>query len=108
MLVEDVKFGSGDGDATVLTGVVRGKSLKADRLVHVGDWGTFQIEKITAAPLRKRKTDDTMTVDGKAWKRCLRSPGTTGMTLRTLRQRKSQWRMAETRPTPMLRRQLLH
>ncbi|KXX80690.1 Ribosome biogenesis protein tsr1 [Madurella mycetomatis] len=54
MLVEDVKFASGS-DLTTLTGVVRGKGLKADRLVQVGDWGTFQIEKITAAPLATRK-----------------------------------------------------
>lgn len=51
MLVEEVKF----GESTVLTGVVRGKGLKADRLVQVGDWGTFQVEKITAAPLARRK-----------------------------------------------------
>ncbi|KAK3954665.1 hypothetical protein QBC32DRAFT_335513 [Pseudoneurospora amorphoporcata] len=51
MLVEEVKF----GESVVLTGVVRGKGLKADRLVQVGDWGTFQVEKITAAPLARRK-----------------------------------------------------
>jgi len=51
MLVEEVKF----GESTVLTGVVRGKGLKADRLVQVGDWGTFQVDKITAAPLARRK-----------------------------------------------------
>ena len=54
MLVEEVKF----GESTVLTGVVRGKGLKADRLVQVGDWGTFQVEKITAAPLARRKRGD--------------------------------------------------
>lgn len=37
------------GTAIVLTGVVRGKGLKADRLVQLGDWGVFQIERITAA-----------------------------------------------------------
>lgn len=51
MLVESVQFPSSPFDTTVFTGVVRGKGLKADRLVQVGDLGTFQIEKITAAPL---------------------------------------------------------
>lgn len=67
MLVEDVQFPTSDAvdGLTVLTGVVRGKGLKADRLVQVGDWGTFQIEKITAAPLstRKGKSKDSMAVD---------------------------------------------
>ncbi|KAK0654555.1 hypothetical protein QBC41DRAFT_57638 [Cercophora samala] len=60
MLVEDVNFG---GESTIVTGVVRGKGLKADRLVQIGDWGTFQIEKITAAPLGARKPEG-MAVDG--------------------------------------------
>ncbi|CAK7272182.1 ribosome bioproteinsis protein tsr1 [Sporothrix epigloea] len=69
MLVEDVQFGSsGDDAAAILTGVVRGHGLQADRLVQVGDWGTFQVDKITAAPfeVRKPKTTsaDSMAVDG--------------------------------------------
>ncbi|KAK3055750.1 hypothetical protein LTS18_011754, partial [Coniosporium uncinatum] len=73
MVVEDVRWPSGkqaagDGDATgevVMTGVVRGKNLKADRLVHVGDWGDYQIDRITAAPLERMKkaTEETMAVD---------------------------------------------
>ncbi|KAK7752359.1 ribosome biogenesis protein tsr1 [Diatrype stigma] len=64
MLVDDVQWSSSENDTTVLTGVVRGKGLKVDRLVHVGDWGTFQVEKITAAPLStKRRKDDSMAVD---------------------------------------------
>lgn len=65
MLVEDVKFADSDEIPTVLTGVVRGKGLKADRLVQVGDWGTFKIEKITAAPLSRRgkKAGEGMNVD---------------------------------------------
>lgn len=65
MLVEDIKFASSESESSILTGVVRGKGLKADRLVQIGDWGTFQIEKITAAPLatRKRKGDEGMNVD---------------------------------------------
>lgn len=68
MLVEDVKFADSDKVSTVLTGVVRGKGLKADRLIQVGDWGTFQVEKITAAPLSRRgkKADEGMNVDGEA------------------------------------------
>lgn len=68
MLVEDVKFADSEAASTVLTGVVRGKGLKADRLLQVGDWGTFKIEKITAAPLSKRgkKSDEGMSVDTEA------------------------------------------
>lgn len=68
MLVEDVRFGDSDEASTILTGVVRGRGLKADRLVQVGDWGTFSIEKITAAPLSKRgkKSDEGMNVDNEA------------------------------------------
>ncbi|KAL2160089.1 hypothetical protein VTH06DRAFT_1744 [Thermothelomyces fergusii] len=62
MLVENVEWATSGAAPTVLTGVVRGKGLNADRLVQVGDWGTFQIEKITAAPLatRKKKGEDAM------------------------------------------------
>ncbi len=75
MLVDDVQWPTSVSDTTVLTGVVRGKGLKADRLVHVGDWGTFQIEKITAAPLAtKRNKDDGMTVDDVAGN-ILEAPG---------------------------------
>lgn len=66
MMVEDVQFGASESEPTVLTGVVRGKGLKADRLVQIGDWGSFQIEKITAAPLatkKKRADQDAMGVD---------------------------------------------
>ncbi|KAI0131307.1 DUF663-domain-containing protein [Daldinia grandis] len=64
MLVDDVRWPSTENELTVLTGIVRGKGLKANRLVHVGDWGTFQIEKITAAPLpTKRRKDDGMAVE---------------------------------------------
>lgn len=65
VLVEDVRFPDSEEASTILTGVVRGKGLKADRLVQVGDWGTFKIEKITAAPLsnRGKKSDEGMNVD---------------------------------------------
>lgn len=65
MLVEDVRFADSDQDSTIFTGVVRGKGLQADRLVQVGGWGSFKIEKITAAPLSRRgkKSDEGMNVD---------------------------------------------
>lgn len=72
MLVEDVQWPSKNdpspnaSGAVVVTGVVRGKSLKSNRLVQIGELGDFQIEKITAAPLpilRKRKADE-MAVEG--------------------------------------------
>lgn len=52
-------------DDVVLTGVVRGKGLKADRLVHLPGWGDFQVDSITAAPLPtgKAKRDDSMNID---------------------------------------------
>ena len=62
MVAEDVRW---ENDQAVLTGVVRGRALKADRLVQVGDWGDFQIEKITAAPLEtknKGQKADAITV----------------------------------------------
>jgi pre-rRNA-processing protein TSR1 len=76
MFVEEVSWPSGkaaaDGNKdvgeVVLTGVIRGKGLKSDRLLQVSDWGDFQINKITAAPLehRKKANDDSMTVDAEA------------------------------------------
>nr|POE54161.1 ribosome biogenesis protein tsr1 [Quercus suber] len=52
MLLDDVRLTNEDA---VITGVVRGKGLKVDRLVQVGDWGDFQIDKIVAAPLESRQ-----------------------------------------------------
>ncbi|PSN69128.1 DUF663-domain-containing protein [Corynespora cassiicola Philippines] len=72
MFIEDVAWLGGksavneDGTGeVVLTGVVRGLGLKADRLVQVGDWGDFQVDKIVAAPLetRKKAREDNMMVD---------------------------------------------
>ncbi|KAF1978061.1 DUF663-domain-containing protein [Bimuria novae-zelandiae CBS 107.79] len=72
MFVEDIAWPGGKSPANengtgevVLTGVVRGQGLKADRLLQVGDWGDFQIDRIMAAPLetRKKAKDDAMTVD---------------------------------------------
>ncbi len=63
MLVEDVHWLSGSDSeelsertgAVVLTGFVRGQNLKANRVVQVGDWGTFQVDKITAAHPQVKK-----------------------------------------------------
>ena len=81
MLAESVQWPKNpDVDAThgdvVITGVVRGRGLKANRLVQVGDWGHFQIEKITDATLqipRKRKPDE-MTVDEAKEEEILEAP----------------------------------
>lgn len=53
MLADDIAFANTESESTVITGVVRGRGMKADRLVQIGDWGTFQIEKIVAAPLAR-------------------------------------------------------
>jgi pre-rRNA-processing protein TSR1 len=66
MLVETAEWGKEESQSitqgeVVITGVVRGHGLKANRLVQVGDWGCFQIDKITAATLpasRKRKAEE--------------------------------------------------
>ncbi|KAJ5549966.1 hypothetical protein N7461_004664 [Penicillium sp. DV-2018c] len=68
MFVENVKWPESNlevVDDVVITGVVRGKGLKADRIVHVPGWGDFQIDSITAAPLvtAKGKRDDAMAID---------------------------------------------
>ncbi|EAW18850.1 small subunit rRNA maturation protein TSR1 [Aspergillus fischeri NRRL 181] len=68
ILVEEMKWPEATTevvDDVVLTGVVRGKGLKADRLVHIPGWGDFQIDSITAAPLpsARAKRDDAMNVD---------------------------------------------
>ncbi|KAL6237281.1 hypothetical protein BDW75DRAFT_85467 [Aspergillus navahoensis] len=79
MLIEDIKWpesASVEVDDVVLTGVVRGKGLKADRLVHVPGWGDFQIDAITAAPLptARSKRDDAMNVDESEAPQLLDSP----------------------------------
>ncbi|GLA00287.1 hypothetical protein AnigIFM60653_008346 [Aspergillus niger] len=68
MFIENVEWpetNAEEVDDVVVTGVVRGKGLKADRLVHIPGWGDFQIGSITAAPLAaaRGKRDDAMNVD---------------------------------------------
>lgn len=55
----------------VVSGVVRGKGLKADRIVHIPGWGDFQVASITTDPISsQRKTrpgqDTTMADTGEA------------------------------------------
>ena len=71
MLIEDVRWPqeatstSEENGDVIVTGFVRGKGLKADRLVQVGDWGCFQIDKIVDAPLSiaKKQSGDGMAID---------------------------------------------
>ncbi|KAG9243902.1 putative ribosome biogenesis protein tsr1 like protein [Calycina marina] len=63
MLIDNVQWPESEDGHAIVTGVIRGKGLKADRLVQVGDWGDFQIEKITAAPLTTKKAAEEMTLD---------------------------------------------
>ncbi|KAJ5627063.1 Ribosome biogenesis protein tsr1 [Penicillium herquei] len=68
MFIENVQWPESNEevvDDVVITGVVRGKGLKADRITHIPGWGDFQIASITAAPLiaTKTKRDDDMNVD---------------------------------------------
>ncbi|CRK23712.1 hypothetical protein BN1708_013774 [Verticillium longisporum] len=63
LLAEDIEFASSGTASTVITGVVRGKGLKANRLVQLGDHGLFQIEKIMAAPITKKKKGEAMAVE---------------------------------------------
>ncbi|KAL4879156.1 hypothetical protein BJY04DRAFT_208879 [Aspergillus karnatakaensis] len=78
MLVESIKWPEtalNEVDDVVVTGVVRSKGLKADRLVHIPGWGDFQIDTITAAPLAARpKRDDAMNLDDNAQTQVLDAP----------------------------------
>jgi pre-rRNA-processing protein TSR1 len=65
MVVDELERDETTGNLAV-TGVVRGRGLKANRLVQLGDHGTFQVDKITSVPLlnaKKRKADEMMTLD---------------------------------------------
>lgn len=64
MLADDVDVARDDSDCTIITGVVRGRALNADRLVQVGDWGAFRIRKIVAAPIpQQTKRGEAMVED---------------------------------------------
>ena len=79
MLIENINWPDNQADAVddvVVTGVVRGKGLKADRLVHLPGWGDFQVDSITAAPLPtgRGKRDDAMNIDDTESTQVLESP----------------------------------
>ncbi|KLJ10910.1 hypothetical protein EMPG_13763 [Blastomyces silverae] len=69
MLIESIQWPESSSDASnevVVTGVVRGRGLKADRLVHIPTWGDYKISSITAAPLpspKQKKGDHGMNTD---------------------------------------------
>ena len=73
MLVEDLTWSSPTEGITsgniareaIVTGVVRGKRLRANRLVQLGDLGDYQIGKIVAAPraIKRKKRTDSMVVE---------------------------------------------
>ncbi|KAG0643199.1 hypothetical protein HOY80DRAFT_1034229 [Tuber brumale] len=60
LLADDVRWSEEEG--LVIGGVVRGKGLKADRLVHIPGHGDFQIEKICEC-LDSPESADTMAID---------------------------------------------
>ena len=83
MLVEDLRSPETrpeqemDKGEVIVTGVVRGRGLKANRLVQVGELGPFQIEKITSSvlPASKKRRADEMVVDQPAQpKKVLQTP----------------------------------
>lgn len=59
MLVEDVAWDETANGFTTshvnVTGIVRGKNMNPDRIVHVPGWGDFQVGKITEIPAQKHK-----------------------------------------------------
>lgn len=84
MLIEDVQwpcasntFEPADG-TVVVTGIIRGKGLNPNRLVQVGDWGTFQIERINAATSQssKNRKDEEIATEDVSESNVLGKPGT--------------------------------
>ncbi|KAH9239641.1 hypothetical protein K456DRAFT_1884543 [Colletotrichum gloeosporioides 23] len=74
LLAEEIKFPNSGLDSTVVTGIVRGRGLKANRLIQLGDYGTFQIEKITSAPLPKQTKKGEMAVEEEEAEKVLDTP----------------------------------
>ena len=65
MLVENTEWLQSTNQTAnvVLTGIVRGKNLNPDRLVHVPGWGEYQIERVTQIPKAQKRKADDMTMD---------------------------------------------
>ncbi|KAF2154067.1 DUF663-domain-containing protein [Myriangium duriaei CBS 260.36] len=76
MLIEDFKWPESDQNTFSITGVVRGRGLKADRLVQVGDWGNFQVDRIVSAPLptTRKSKDNKAAMDAEATDLLLEQP----------------------------------
>ena len=59
MLVEDVVWDETANGFTTshvnVTGIVRGKNMNPDRILHVPGWGDFQVGKISEVPAQKHK-----------------------------------------------------
>ncbi|GAO46472.1 DUF663-domain-containing protein [Saitoella complicata NRRL Y-17804] len=54
VLAESVTYEE-EGNNVVVEGIVRGKGLNVDRLVHIQGWGDYQIEKICSVPEENKK-----------------------------------------------------
>ncbi|KAI1613315.1 pyruvate dehydrogenase E1 component subunit beta [Exophiala viscosa] len=67
MLIENLNWsGAADGaDTTTVTvsGIVRGKGMNPDRLVHVPGWGDFQIRVIRELPKGQKRIAEEMDAD---------------------------------------------
>lgn len=79
LLIENVKWPEAESevvDDVIVTGTVRGKGLKADRIVHIPGWGDFQVDCITAAPLpnARHKKGDAMNIDSNEGPQVLDAP----------------------------------
>ncbi|OJD24328.1 hypothetical protein ACJ73_04315 [Blastomyces percursus] len=80
MLIESIQWPESSSDTSnevVVTGVVRGRGLKADRLVHIPTWGDYKISSITVAPLpssKQKKADHAMNIDDAAEPQVLDQP----------------------------------
>ncbi|KAI5791612.1 hypothetical protein DFH27DRAFT_193807 [Peziza echinospora] len=61
LLAEEVRWD--DNEGLVVAGTIRGKGLKADRLVHIQGYGDFQIEKICAWNEHTQISPDAMVDD---------------------------------------------
>lgn len=68
MLIEDVNWPQeidGPSETAIITGIVRGKPMSPDRLVHIPSWGDHQIGSISIIPQQKGplKGDDRDTME---------------------------------------------
>ncbi|KAK6345431.1 hypothetical protein TWF718_007347 [Orbilia javanica] len=57
MLASEISWDESEGKAYV-TGTVRGKALKADRLVQLQDGGIYQVDKVVSLPNESHRRDE--------------------------------------------------